>query len=51
MVPTADHPLDAGALAVIRSAFPDREVVGVPSRLIAFGGGGTHCITQQVPVG
>ncbi len=49
VVPTADHPLDADALDVIRGAFPDREVVGVPSRVIAYGGGGTHCITQQVP--
>ncbi len=49
VVPTADHPLDADALDLIRGAFPDREVVGVPSRVIAYGGGGTHCITQQVP--
>jgi len=49
IVPTADHPLDADALAIIARAFPDREVVGVPSRIIAFGGGGTHCITQQLP--
>jgi len=51
VVPIGDHPLDADALAIIRSAFPDREVVGVPSRVIAYGGGGTHCITQQVPRG
>ena len=49
IVPTADHPLDAEALAIIAAAFPEREVVGVPSRVIAYGGGGTHCITQQVP--
>ncbi len=29
---------------------PDRKVVGVRARVIAFGGGGVHCITQQVPV-
>jgi agmatine deiminase len=51
IVPTADHPLDTEALSVIRKAFPDREVVGVSSRVIAYGGGGTHCITQQVPRG
>ena len=50
IVPTADHPLDADALAIIRRAFPEREVVGIPSRMIAYGGGGTHCITQQVPL-
>ncbi len=50
IVPIAGHPLDADALAIIAGAFPDREVVGVPSRVIAFGGGGTHCITQQLPL-
>ncbi len=51
IVPTADHPLDGEALGIIAAAFPEREVVGVPSRIVAFGGGGTHCITQQVPIG
>jgi len=50
VVPIADHPLDEEALAIIASAFPDREVVGVPGRIISYGGGGPHCITQQVPV-
>lgn len=49
VVPVADHPEDAGALAVIAAAFPDRKVVGVQARVIAFGGGGVHCITQQLP--
>lgn len=49
VVPVADHPEDAGALDVIQGAFPDRKVVGVPTRVVAFGGGGIHCITQQVP--
>ena len=50
VVPIADHPLDADALAIIASAFPDHEVVGVPGRIISYGGGGPHCITQQVPL-
>ena len=49
VVPTAEHALDRDALAIIAAAFSDRAVVGVPSRVIAYGGGGTHCITQQVP--
>ncbi|MDY0815981.1 agmatine deiminase family protein [Kitasatospora purpeofusca] len=49
VVPVADHPQDAGALAAIAAAFPDRKVVGVRARVIAFGGGGIHCITQQLP--
>jgi len=37
------------ALEVIAEAYPDREVVGVPGEVLAYGGGGVHCITQQVP--
>lgn len=51
VVPTADHPNDTDALAIIAQAFPDRDVVGVPSRTLAYGGGGIHCITQQWPTG
>lgn len=40
---------DEAALGELRRAFPEREVVGVPGLTIAFGGGGPHCITQQVP--
>ncbi|WP_214318339.1 agmatine deiminase family protein [Nonomuraea sediminis] len=49
VVPVAGVPDDEGALAVIAEAFPDRKVVGVRTPTIAFGGGGVHCITQQVP--
>ncbi|MEZ0068139.1 agmatine deiminase [Streptacidiphilus sp. MAP12-20] len=49
VVPVADVAEDEGALAVIAAAFPGRKVVGVRSRMIAYGGGGVHCITQQVP--
>ncbi|MEU6234372.1 agmatine deiminase family protein [Kitasatospora sp. NPDC047058] len=49
VVPTAGVPQDEGALAVIAAALPGRKVVGVRSRVIAYGGGGVHCITQQVP--
>ncbi|GHE26896.1 agmatine deiminase [Kitasatospora indigofera] len=49
VVPVADIPEDEGALAVLAAALPGRKVVGVRSRVIAYGGGGVHCITQQVP--
>jgi len=26
-----------------------REAIGVPGAVVAYGGGGVHCITQQVP--
>lgn len=51
IVPHAGQPeLDERALEIYRLAFPDRVPVGVPAMTIAFGGGGPHCITQQVPV-
>lgn len=50
VVPLAGVPdLDAEALDRLRAAYPEREVVGVPAATIAYGGGGPHCITQQVP--
>jgi agmatine deiminase len=42
---------DDPALGQIGAAFPDREVVAVPGWTIHEGGGGPHCITQQLPVG
>ncbi|WP_328352388.1 agmatine deiminase family protein [Mycobacterium sp. NBC_00419] len=49
VVPIAGHELDESALETLRRAFPDREVVGVPGNIVAYGGGGVHCITQQIP--
>ena len=50
IVPIAGADTDAQALAIIAGCFPDRDVVPVPGLVIAYGGGGPHCITQQVPV-
>ena len=41
--------VDEEALDRLRAALPGREIVGVPGLVIAYGGGGPHCITQQVP--
>jgi agmatine deiminase len=49
LVPTADDPADADMLAIIGEQFPGREIVAVPGAVLAHGGGGVHCITQQVP--
>ena len=51
IVPADGAPHDEQALDQIRGAFPDREIVTVPGRVILEGGGGPHCITQQVPAG
>ncbi len=53
IAPTAgvgiDIDTDTDALAIIARAYPGREVVPVPGAILAYGGGGPHCITQQVP--
>lgn len=46
---SGDFALDERALELFAEAFPEREGVGVPGLTLAFGGGGPHCITQQVP--
>jgi agmatine deiminase len=49
IVPVTGIDFDDEALAIIADAFPGRSVVPVPGATIAYGGGGPHCITQQVP--
>jgi agmatine deiminase len=51
VTPVGGVPSDEAALERLREVFPDREVVGVPGSTISYGGGGPHCITQQMPVG
>ena len=50
IVPVSGDPAsDEPALARLAEAFPEREIVAVPGLVLAWGGGGPHCITQQVP--
>jgi agmatine deiminase len=49
IVPVAGVDTDQQALEIIAGAYPGREVVPVPGLVLAYGGGGPHCITQQVP--
>jgi agmatine deiminase len=51
IVPLSGNESDVAALATLRSLHPHREVVGVPGGALAHGGGGPHCITQQIPAG
>jgi agmatine deiminase len=49
IVPVTGADSDSEALSIIAVAFGDRELIPVPGAVLAYGGGGPHCITQQVP--
>jgi agmatine deiminase len=40
---------DLQALNVFKTAFPNRKIVQIDASNLNIGGGGMHCITQQVP--
>lgn len=51
LVPVCGHPADDEMVSMIDSVFPRREVIAMNvGELLALGGGGIHCITQQVPM-
>ena len=37
------------ALGILREVFPKRKTIGLDATVLGEGGGGIHCITQQVP--
>src|SRR5262249_53888316 len=49
VVPVTGKEHDAAMVAIIAAEYPGREVVAVPGAVLAYGGGGVHCITQPVP--
>ena len=50
VVPTCGHPADADMVALIAEQFPGRETFALEiGAILAVGGGGIHCITQQIP--
>lgn len=49
IVPQYGDENDALALQQLQEIFPQKEVVGVATREIVYGGGNIHCITQQQP--
>ena len=49
IVPQFGDENDAAALAQLSAIFPDKEVVGVDTLEVVYGGGNVHCITQQQP--
>lgn len=50
VMPTFRDARDGEALDVLRTCFPDREVVGIDSSDLIWGLGSFHCISQQEPL-
>jgi agmatine deiminase len=49
VMPLLDRKYDAAVAKKLKELFPRRRIIGVESREILLGGGGIHCITQQIP--
>lgn len=49
LVPVFGHRNDSVALKIIQEAIPERKVVGINCREMAYGLGTIHCISQQQP--
>ena len=48
--PIYEEQAGAFALEALQSLFPERQVIGLPSKAILTGGGSFHCITQHEPL-
>jgi agmatine deiminase len=51
LVPTYSDSCDSKALAAVRNAFPEREIIGIDCRSITLQHGSLHCLTMQLPKG
>jgi agmatine deiminase len=49
IAPTYNDRATAFAIETLKTVFPDRTVIGLPSRALLTGGGSFHCISQQEP--
>lgn len=49
IAPVYDDRTGGLAVEALQSLFPERSVIGLPSRAILTGGGSFHCISQQEP--
>jgi agmatine deiminase len=51
LVPTYRDPSDEAALEIVRTAFPDRNIIGIDCLPLIKQHGSLHCVTMQLPKG
>ncbi len=49
LLPVWDDPHDAKAIETLQKCFPTRRIVPINSRVLTWGFGSFHCVTQQIP--
>ena len=49
LVPQFGDANDKLAIKQLKNIFPDKDVIGIDSKEVIYGGGNIHCITQQQP--
>ena len=50
IVPVCGHDADSEMLALLGEFIPDRDIIGLEiGEILSRGGGGIHCVTQQIP--
>lgn len=49
LLPVWNDPADAAAIKTLQALFPTRRIVPIDSRILTWGFGSFHCVTQQIP--
>lgn len=50
LMPTYDMPQDQIAIDIIKTIFPDREIIGINCNALILQHGSLHCVTMQYPI-
>lgn len=49
LLPIWNDPHDASAIATLQKCFPNHRISPIDSRILTWGWGSFHCVTQQIP--
>ena len=50
LIPVWNDPNDNAAVETLKECFPTRRIVPIDSRVLTWGWGSFHCVTQQIPI-